>query len=56
MLIGRRQYERLTGRYRSFSDAYDDFTHEVDLIALELDPDELLDGTRDETHGRDVRL
>ena len=21
-----------------------------------LDPDELLDGTRDETHGRDVRL
>jgi antitoxin (DNA-binding transcriptional repressor) of toxin-antitoxin stability system len=56
VLIGRRQYERLTGRYRSFSDAYDDFTHEVDLIALELDPDELLDGTRDETHGRDVRL
>ena len=56
VLIGRRQYERLTGRYRSFTDAYDNFTRAVDLIALELDPDELFDGTREKTHGRDVRL
>lgn len=56
VLIGRRQYERLTGRYRSFCDAYGDFTQNVDLIALELDPDELFAGTRDETGGRDVRL
>ena len=56
VLIGRREYERLTGRYRSFSDAYEDFTQHVDLIELELDPDELFAGTRDTTRGRDVGL
>lgn len=56
VLIGRRQYERLTGRYRSFSDAYEDFTQDVDLIELELDPDELFAGTRDDSRGRDIRL
>jgi prevent-host-death family protein len=56
VLIGRRQYERLTGRYRSFSDAYADFTQSVDLIELEIDPDELLADARDESRGRDVRL
>ena len=56
VLIGRRQYERLIGRYRSFLDAYDDFTQDVDLIQLDIDPDELFAGTRDQTRGRDVRL
>jgi len=56
VLIGRRQYERLTGRYRSFSDAYEDFAQDVDLTELELDPDELFAGTRDDSRGRDVHL
>ncbi len=56
VLIGRRQYERLTGRYCSFSDAYKEFTQDVDLIELELDPDELFAGTRDDSRGRDIRL
>ena len=56
VLIGRRQYERLTGRYRSFLDAYEDFTEDVDLVELGIDPDELFAGTRDQTGGRDVRL
>jgi len=56
VLIGRRQYERLTGRYRSFFDAYEEFTKNVDLAELAIDPDELFAGTRDETRGRDVRL
>ena len=56
VLIGRRDYERLIGQYRSFSDAYQDFTQHVDLIELGIDPDELFAGTRDENRGRDVRL
>lgn len=56
VLIGRRQYERLTGRYRSFFDAYEEFTKNVDLAELALDPDELFEGSRDDTRGRDVRL
>ena len=56
VLIGRRQYERLTGRYRSFSDAYEAFAQDVDLTELELDPDELFAGKRDDSRGRDVHL
>ena len=56
VLIGRRQYERLTGRFRSFSDAYEEFTKNVDLAELAIDPDELFAGTRDDTRGRHVRL
>lgn len=56
VLIGRHHYERLIGRYRNFSDAYDDFRQGVDLMELDLDPDELFDGTRDKGSGRDVRL
>ena len=56
VLIGRRQYERLTGRYRSFFDAYEEFTKNVDLAELAIDPDDLFAGTRDETRGRDIRL
>lgn len=56
VLIGRRQYERLTGQYRSFLDAYEDFTQDIDLIELGIDPDELFAGTRDQARGRDVHL
>ena len=55
-MIGRRQYERLTGHYRRFSDAYEAFRKDVDLAELAIDPDELFAGTRDDSRGRDVRL
>ena len=56
VLIGRRQYERLTLKYRRFSEAYGDFTRENDLEELAIDPDELFAGARDDIHGREVNL
>ena len=56
VLIGRRQYERLTMKYRGFSEAYEEFTREIDLNELAIDPDELFPGVRDQSHGREVDL
>jgi prevent-host-death family protein len=56
VLIGRRQYERLTGQYRSFADAYEQFSKDVDLAELAIDPNEVFAATRDVTGGRDVQL
>lgn len=56
VLIGRRQYERLTMKYRGFSESYEEFTQEVDLEELAIDPDELFAGSRDDSHGREVDL
>ena len=56
VLIGRRQYERLTLKYRGFSEAHEDFTREIDLEELAIDPDELFAGARDQSHGREVDL
>jgi prevent-host-death family protein len=56
VLIGRRQYERLTMKYRRFSEAYGDFTRDFDLEELGIDPDELFAGARDGIHGREVDL
>ena len=56
VLIGRRQYERLTLKYRGFSEAYEDFTRGIDLEELGIDPDELFAGARDHSHGREVDL
>jgi len=56
VLIGRRQYERLTLQYRRFSEAYGDFRRQFDLEELDIDPDRLFAGARDDTHGREVDL
>lgn len=56
VLIGRRDYERLAARARRFSEAWDAFTHDVDLKELEIDPDEIFGGVRDKSPGRDHRL
>ena len=56
VLIGRRQYERLVNRSRTFSEAWDEFTREVDLQALNIDPDEVFAGVRDQAAGRDADL
>jgi antitoxin (DNA-binding transcriptional repressor) of toxin-antitoxin stability system len=56
VLIGRRQYERLTMKYRGFSEAYREYTQEVDLEELAINPDELFAGAREDSHGREVDL
>ncbi len=56
VLIGRREFDRLTSGRRSFSEAWSAFAESVDLADLALDPDELLEGVRDNSPGRDVRL
>lgn len=56
VLIGRQQFERLTGQYRAFSDAFQEFADKVDIADLAIDPDEVFGGTRDDSRGRDVHL
>jgi len=56
VLIGRRQYLRLTSRYRRFSEAYGEFTRTFALEELAIDPDAVFAGVRDETRGREVNL
>jgi prevent-host-death family protein len=56
VLIGRRQYERLTMKYRGFSEAYGQFTREVDLEELAINPEEIFAGARDDIPGREVNL
>ena len=55
VLIGHQQFERLTSRYRGFVEAYRDFSNQVDLSELAIDPDELFAGARERTPGREVR-
>lgn len=56
VLIGCREFERLSSRRRTFSDAYREFASAVGLEGLALDPDELFADVREETAGREVRL
>ncbi len=56
VLLGRRQYVRLTSRHRRFSEAYLDFTRDINLEELAIDPDDVFAGVRDETRGREVDL
>jgi prevent-host-death family protein len=56
VLIGRRQYMRLTSIQRAFSEAYGNFTRDVNLQQLAIDPDEVFAGVRDETRGREIDL
>ena len=56
VLIGRRQYERLTNRRTCFSSVFDEFSREIDLPALDLDPGELFGDVRDRADGREVDL
>lgn len=56
VLIGRKQYERLANRSRRFSEAWNEFTREVELSELAIDPDEIFSGLRDMRPGREVGL
>jgi prevent-host-death family protein len=56
VLIGRKEYERLATRSRRFSEAWNEFTREVELSELAIDPDEIFCDLRDTRPGRDVGL
>jgi len=56
VLIGRQEYVRLASRYRRFSEAYADFTRDINLKDLAIDPKEVFAGARDEARGREVDL
>lgn len=56
VLIGRKQYDRLVSRSRRFSEAWDDFSGDVELAELGIDPDEVFAQVRDDAPGRDANL
>ena len=56
MLISHRAFKHLTSIRRGFVAAYRDFTSNIDVSNLELNPDELFGNVREETGGRDIRL
>jgi prevent-host-death family protein len=56
VLIGRREYERLTARGGGFGQAYRRFGREHDLEDLAIDPDEVFGDARDRDAGREVDL
>ena len=56
VLIGRKEYERMAARSRRFSEAWNEFIHDVDLAELAIDPDEIFNEVRDVRPGRDTTL
>jgi prevent-host-death family protein len=55
VLIGRKQYARLTSKHRRF-EAYEKVARDFDLVELGIDPGDVFSDARDETRGRQVRL
>ena len=56
MLISHRAFKHLTSIRRGFIAAYRDFTTNIDVSNLELNPDELFGDVREEIGGRDIRF
>ena len=56
VLIGRREFKRLTAGRPTFTEAWRGFAESVELPELALDPDELFGDAREDGAGRDVRL
>ena len=56
MLISHQAFKYLTSIRRGFVAAYRDFTTNIDVSNLELNPDELFGDVREETGGRYIRL
>jgi prevent-host-death family protein len=56
VLVGRKDYERLTSKRTLFSDAYSAFVGKNDLRELEIDPGEVFGAVRDREGGREVPL
>ena len=56
VLISRQEYARLASRHRRLSEAYADFTRDINLKDLAINPKEVFAGARDEVRGREVDL
>ena len=56
MLISYRAFRHLTSIRRGFVAAYRDFTTNIAISNLELNPDELFGDVREETGGREIRF
>ncbi len=56
VLVGRKEYDRLTATSRTFGDAWKKFSRSVDLRQANIDPDEIFSDVRDNAPGRDSEL
>ena len=54
VIVGHRTFEQLATGRRGFVETYQEFSNTADLAALCLDPDELFEGVRAASPGRDV--
>lgn len=53
VLVGTEEFEQMTKGAPSFRDAYEAFRRDHDLVALDIDPDEVFADVRDQSPGRD---
>ena len=51
VILGRRDYERLTSDYDGFSTAFDRFKHRVNFKELAINPEEIFTPKRNDKHG-----
>lgn len=56
LLIGHRESKRIVSDRRDSVEAYEEFSKSHDFEDLDIDPDEVFLGSRDESAGRDVSL
>lgn len=56
LLIGQWEFERLVSGRRDFVEAYEEFSKSRDLEDLNIDPDEVVRDSHDESAGRVVLL
>ncbi len=56
VLVGRKEYDRLTAPSRTFADAWEEFSNTVDLRQANIDPDQIFSGVRDDAPGREATL
>jgi len=53
VLMGIEEFARLAEGRRDFWEAYEEFRRHYDLSHLDIDPDDVFDGVRDPSPGRD---
>jgi len=56
VLVGRREYDRLTAPSRTFGEAWEDFSRSVDVKGANIDSDEIFGDVRDHAPGRETDL
>jgi len=56
VLVGQKEYDRLTKPSLGFGDAWERFSRAIDLRKAGIDPDEIFSDVRDDAPGRDTHL